>query len=314
MKSWFVFAHIIDSFEKDDYNKIFKKCKKNLSKDTDVYVLRIYNKRIARIYHYTQNHEEIILHSRQLKMSRGRWISGLVKFVKDKVKENGSKIHALSYYGHGGSVVVGRWQDPFMGIAEFTKLVIKPIKPTLMAMDSCYMAAITSLYEFAPYCKYVLASPSWHPYASVSQVPMFGKLPISDSDADWKTYAIKLARQFQNLESNPKYTCLIPFDISGLRDTIKKIKTLYLTKESTLKLNDKQQYDLYLSVDKSLKKSILKTVLCWKCVEKCPERVYGISVREPDPEDAWHKHFLKTKWSKVLDRIKIVREPQSVKK
>lgn len=60
MKSWFIFAHITDKDEHEDFYKNFKKCRKNLDINTSVYILKIYNKRLGNITYMTSN-EEILL-------------------------------------------------------------------------------------------------------------------------------------------------------------------------------------------------------------------------------------------------------------
>ena len=60
MKSWFIFAHITDKDEHVDFYENFKKCRKNLDINTSVYILKIYNKRLANITYMTSN-EEILL-------------------------------------------------------------------------------------------------------------------------------------------------------------------------------------------------------------------------------------------------------------
>ena len=310
MRSWFIFAHVVDEDEKKEFDRIFKKCRKNLDNNTSVYILRIYSKKLANVYHITSEKQTIVLKSQQKDLTRRRWISSLVNFVKRQSEKNKDEIKALSYYGHGGSVVIGKWQDPLLGVSQFTNYVIKPFGDIkLITMDSCYMGGLTSMYEVSAYCKFAAASPSWHPDLSVSSLKAFGKLPKSDDDETWKNYTKSLSCEFKITGRKPKYSCFMPIDLRNLRKIVNKIKVLNLTKDSVLKLNDPQQFDLYLSVPDEKIRSQLKDIIISKtCMSECPKRINGISVREPDPSDAWHEYFVKTEWSRVLKNIKIVND------
>jgi hypothetical protein len=307
MKSWLIFAHITDKEETDEFYRNFKKCKSNLDKDTTAYILRIYNKKLANVFYITNETMTIILKNQQRNSTIRSWLKKLVNFIKTDAQKQKTNIQALSYYGHGGSVVIGRWCDPFLGISDFTKYIIKPFNFKLVTMDSCYMGGLTSMYEIAPYCKFVAASPSWHPNLSISSLKTFGKLPSSNDDEIWKNYTRLLTCEFKRTGNKPKYSSLIPIDVRNLVKLVNRIKILKLTKDTVLKLNDPQQFDLYLSItDKHLAEQIRDTVISKTCITNSPERINGISVREPDPEDPWHKYFLKTKWSKVLKNITII--------
>lgn len=310
MKSWLVFAHVISQSEQQEFDKNFKKCLKNLDDNTSVYILKIYNKKLATIYHLSKKTGiEIILKSRQLDLTLNRWIKKLVNFIKKDSIIRQSEIKALSYYGHGGSVVIGPWGDPLLGISDFVKLVIKPFNIILVTMDSCYMGGMTSIYEMAHYCKFAGASPSWHPDLSVSTLKIFGKLPNEDSDEIWRNYTRSLTCEFQSTGKKPKYSCLVPIDLRNLINFVNKIKVLYFTKDSVLKLQDPNQYDLYLSLeDPELKREAKNILIDKRCINICPDRINGISVRKLDKDDSWHKYFLKTKWAKVYKTIKIVSE------
>lgn len=308
MRSWLIFAHVISKSEQQEFDRNLRKCQKKLNDNTSVYILKIYNKKLATVYYLSKKAGiEIIFKSRQLDLTFNKWIKKLVKFIKTDTIKNQTEIKALSYYGHGGSVVIGPWGDPLLGISDFVKLVIKPFDIILVTMDSCYMGGMTSIYEIAHHCKFAAASPSWHPDLSVSTLYKFGSLPLDNNDETWKNYTKSLTCEFQSTGKKPKYSCLVPIDLRNLINFVDKIKVLYLTKNSVLKLQDPNQYDLYLSLeDPILKKEAKEILIDKRCINICPERINGISVRKLDKDDSWHKYFLKTKWAKVYKTLKIV--------
>jgi hypothetical protein len=310
MKSWLVFAHVISQSEQQEFDRNFKKCSKNLDDNTSVYILKIYNKKLATIYYISkQSGIEIIFKSRQLDLTLNKWIKKLVTFIKKDSINRNTEIKALSYYGHGGSVVLGPWADPLLGISDFTNLVVKPLDIILVTMDSCYMGGMTSMYEMAHYCKFAAASPSWHPDLSISTLRNFGKLPKDDNDETWRNYTRSLTCEFQSTGKKPKYSCLVPIDLRNLINFVDKIKVLYLTKNSVLKLQDPDQYDFYLSLEDPVLKNEAEEILINKrCIDICPERINGISVRKLDKDDSWYKYYVKTKWAKVYKKLKIVSE------
>lgn len=312
MKSWFIFAHITDKKEDEEFYKNFKKCRKNLGNDTSVYILKIYNKRIANILYMSSKEDILLKKSQQKSYSRKNWIGHLVEFIKEDASTRNVDIKAISYYGHGGSVIIGPWNDPFLGISEFVEYIIKPFDIKLVAYDACYMAGLTSVYETSYYTDFIVASPSWHPDLSVSTLKSFGNLPKNNDNKSWKDYTKKISCEFKITDKyKPKYSCLLPLDLRKLRPVIKRIKELELTSDTVLKLSDPQQFDLFLSItDRKIAKDLQKTIISNECISKCSERIHGISIREPDPKDNWHKYFLKTKWSKILSKIKIINDKE----
>lgn len=306
--SWFIFAHVINSFEKNDFKRDLNKIKRNLTENTDTYVLRIYNKKLAKVFYITNESVTEIYNLRQEKRNQKSWLLHLVNYIKVYAKDHDSKITGLSYYGHGGSFVLGPWHDPFMTLTSFTKIFIKTLRPKIMCFDSCYMGTIACFYEISKYCRYVIASPSWHPYKSICTLHTFGKLKDRDRDeSEWKQYITKMTCEYTDDPSNPKYSCLVGFDLLNLKSIIKKVKTLTFNESTQLKQHDNYQHDLYLalSLEPEIQKKIKEIVITPECIDKCPPRIHGMSIRIPDSKDPWHRFFVKTKWSKVLRRIKI---------
>ena len=306
--SWLIFAHVINSFEMSDFKRDMKKLQHNLSKDTDTYVLRIYKKKLAKIYHITDSGSKEIYSLRQGKLSKNKWLLHLIRYVKKYANHNDSKILGLTYYGHGGSFVLGPWDDPFITLRRFINIFVKTIKPQLICFDSCYMGAISCLYEIQRHCRFVIASPSWHPYKSLSTTKTFGKLPnANELGIDWKTYVAKLTCEFNDDPKNPKYSCLIGFDLLNLKTIMKKVKTITFNKNTELKQHDSKQHDLYLTLEMnpSIQQEIKDLVITPTCIDKCPNNIHGMSIREPDYKDPWHHFFIKTKWYKILRKLKI---------
>lgn len=306
VNSWLVIAHITDSFEINDFKKIFRKCQKQLSYDTDIYVIYVYHKKLGKVIHITRDSSKILKYFKQKTNSQTVWCNKMLNFVLSKTKPV-----AMSYYGHGGGLVVGLWSDPWMSLKKFNRIFIKKIKPEILCFDSCYLGSIVSLYEICSDVKYVLASPAWHPYTSISSLKLFGKLPQytkQNKNEIFKQYIISLSCEFSNIKNQPKYNCLVAFDISELNTIIPQIKTLEFKKDSNLKLHDDDHYDLLLSVEENIKEKLEKTVLSKKCMTKCPIRIHGISISYQNKKGAWYNYFKNSRWGKFTKTVNIIHE------
>lgn len=215
----------------------------------------------------------------------------------------------MTYYGHGGGLVVGPWKDPWMSLKKFNHIFIKRIQPEILCFDSCYLGSIVSLYEIAKDVKYVLASPAWHPYTSISSLKLFGKLPSftrQNKHEVFKKYIADMSCEFSKVKNQPKYSCLVAFDLTTLNKTIKQIKKLEFTKDQNLELHDPDHYDLLASVESHIKKDLEKIVISKECMSKCPIRIQGISVSYQPKDGAWSDHFTRSRWGKFTKTIKIL--------
>jgi hypothetical protein len=307
MNSWFILANILDSYEEDEFYKIFRKCQKNLDSNTCIYIILVYKKKRAKLIHITQNDTVIIGNYTQKDYGQTYWFTKLINIILKYIKKNKDpKPIAFSYYGHGGGVVIGPWNDPLMTINKFTNIFLKKLTPKFVAFDSCYLGSIVSLYEVAKYTDYAIASPSWHPYTSIATMPLFGKLPKSkEGNSNIKQYIIDLTCQFGKVKNQPKYACLIAFDLEKLWNVVPKIKKLVFKETANLKQHDPNQYDLLLSVEKSIQSEIKQVVLSKNCLGHCPLNIHGISHAKPNAGDAWEDYLDKTRWGKFLKTVKI---------
>ena len=300
--SWLVIAHISDRIELGEFNKTFKKVKKNVSETTDVYVISIYRTK-GTIMRITNKSQMIIKIFYQKDDSQKKWCKKMVQFVLKLCKPI-----AMTYYGHGGAVVVGPWNKPWMGLKAFNEIFIKTVKPEIMAFDSCYLGSIVTLYEIEQNVKLVLASPAWHPGSSISELKLFGALPKYTSatkKAVLAKYAIALSCEFSTIKRLPKYSCLVAFDLTNLDKIVKKIDHLELIDDNNLKLRDPNTYDLLASVNPKVSKQLSTIVLSKRCMSRCPLTIKGASVSYHDKHDVWNKHFKETKWGKFTRTIDI---------
>lgn len=305
INSWLIVAHITDSFEINDFKKVFKKCQKQLSNNTDIYVIYVYHKKQGKVIHITHDSFDILKHFKQKTNSQTIWCNKMLNFVLKKTTPV-----AMSYYGHGGGLVVGPWSDPWMTLKKFNHIFIKKVKPEILCFDSCYLGSIVALYEIASNVKYVLASPAWHPYTSISSLKLFGKLPEFTSQNKhevFKQYIINMSCEFSKVKNQPKYSCLVAFDISNLNKIIPQIKKLEFKKDYNLQLHDPDNYDLLSSVESHIKKDLEDIVLSKECMSKCPIRIHGISVSHQPKGAAWSDYFTSSRWGKFTKSIEIIK-------
>lgn len=304
INSWLIVAHISDSFEANDFKKIFKKCQKQLTPQTDIYVIYIYHKKQGKIIHITNDSFKVIKGFNQKSRSQTVWCNKMLDYILSL-----SKPVAMSYYGHGGGLVVGPWLDPWMSLKKFNHIFIKRIRPEILCFDSCYLGSIVSLYEIAKNVKYVLASPAWHPYTSISSLKLFGNLPSftrQNKHEIFKKYIVDMSCEFSTVKNQPKYSCLVAFDLTTLDKTISQIQKLEFTKDNNLKLHDPDHYDLLASVESHIKTDLEKIVLSKKCMSKCPITIQGISVSYQPRGGAWSDHFTRSRWGKFTKTIEII--------
>ena len=190
-----------------------------------------------------------------------------------------------------------------MDFKKFVDIIVKRVKPEIVCFDSCYSGTISCLYELSPYTRYVVSSPAWHPYTSISELKAFGDLP--KKSRDFKGYAVKLASQFNSIKSNPKYTCLIAFDISKLDSIVSKVRSLDYSNEYNLKLNEKDTYDFSKVVNSSISEKIKGLVISDKCMKNCPVSIEGPSIYYVSSSDQWRNLYLNSRWAKFIKHKKV---------
>jgi len=306
MNSWLIVAHISDTFEINDFKKIFKKVQKQLSENTDIYVIYVYVKKRGKIIHITNQTYDILKHFNQKNNTQTEWCNKMLNYVLKITKPV-----AMTYYGHGGGLVIGPWIDPWMSLKKFNDIFIKKVKPEILCFDSCYLGSIVTLYEIQKNVKLVLASPSWHPYTSVSSLKLFGNLPNYTKENKtnvFKKYLVDMSCEFSTIKGQPKYTCLVAFDLTNLNKIIKKIKKIELIKDNNLNLHDPKGYDLLKSVEPNVSKELSTIVLSKKCMSKCPITIQGPSVSYQSKNSSFNKYYINSKWGKFTKTINIIHE------
>lgn len=306
MNTWLIVANTINEKEVVEYDKMYKKCKKQLSADTEVYVIHIYNKKRGKVFRFNKDDQTVLLNSNQESLSQTLWLKKMLNVVLKLAKPT-----ALLFSGHAGGVGLGKWTDFLMSLAKFNKIFIKTIKPEVVAFDACYLGSIVSLYEISDNVKYCLASPSWHPFSSITGLKSFGNLPKfteSNKDAIFKKYVTDMACEFNTIKNQPNYSCLVAFDLTKLQSIIPKIKKLEFTKDHNLKMDDKFHFDLVASIDKKIAKDLEQIVLSKHCMQKCPITIQGISISHVPKTDSWFDEFDKTKWGKFVKTVELIYE------
>lgn len=320
---WLIIAHSVDKEEYDLFKQQFIKAKKNLDDNTEMYIIHIYSKKICRIYHLTKHDDNFTKdkfkcdkYTYQGTMRQKKWLGDMRKYVVKLAQETNSDIIGILYYGHGGGGVLGSYSDVLMGFSTFVEIFVVDIKPRILFLDSCYLGSITSLYELAPYVKYVVGSPAWHAYKSLTSIKLFGKLPSKNNDNDvFKKYIRNIVCIYNDFKDLPQYACSLAFDLTNMDTIVSKIKKLYLTTENKIKIhkkdttyNEKDTYELEKAVEKNIKKDIQSIVISTNnCKKNCPKTIQGISIYDVKKGDVWQSYFKKTRWGKMIKNIEIIR-------
>jgi hypothetical protein len=310
VNSWLVVAHISKKKEEEEFQKIFKKAQKQLTPGTDIHIIHIRGTKQGKVIHITQQ-DYTTKQFNKGEMSQTKWCNTMLNYVLTKTKPV-----CFSYFGHGGGLVVGPWYKPLMSLKKFNDIFIVKVKPVLIGFDSCYLGSIVSLYEISKNAKFALASPSWHPFTSISSMKLFGNIPsytAKNKMEVFKEYAKGLSEEFSMVKNNPSYTCLVAFDLRNIEKAVKKIKTLTFTRETNLNLQDGDQYDLVSSVNEEAKEDLRKVVI-YK--NKCPGTINGISVSYQNVGNIWDTFYKKSKWGDyTIRKVKIhhVDDPKAKK-
>lgn len=234
---------------------ILKKCCENLSSKTDAYIVRIYKNSI-KLEYLCKTHTKML----------GFYNKTHLYILLEKFE---NKIDGLLYYGHGhGLSLLGQ-----TSLVDFVKRVIKNIKPRLVCFDACYMADIIMLYEIAPYTRYILASPSWHPYSSIIRTQCFGNF----QENNLRRYILNITDEFEKItldRKEPAYSCCISFDLKSLHTILDKIDILDFTNKEHL-YYDKNRFDLQSIIKKKIDKIIIKKPT------SCSNKITGIAITNP---------------------------------
>jgi len=234
----------------------------------------------------------------------------ITKQFVTKVQSLNVKIDAVCIWAHGSGWVLGPWKTknlPFITTPDFVKYIVKPLQPRLLCYDACYMGSISSLYELPSSVEIVVASPAFHPYASILWTRSFANLPKFTTKKSIANYAKRVVCEWNTFTNEP-FKCLLVFDN---KYTYQIAKLIYKHK-SELKFDkkysqiDKQEsnlHDLYTVARNipELQKLILKSIqyTCPKCVDACTTKVHGISIEKHVPKK-WQEYFYTTKWYKQI--------------
>lgn len=289
MYSWLILANITSKEELLLYKKDITKCGENLTPGTTVILFRLYHN-IIKLEYLSYNNRKLIGFYNKIDLYK----------LLYKFKNN---ISGLVYYGHGyGISLLGN-----TSVIDFVKNIIKNLRPKLICFDACYMADIISLYEIAPYTRYVLASPSWHPYSSIIRTSHFGKFSRSK---DMLKYIETLTDEFERIiidKKEPLYSCCVSFDLKYLHSCLSKLNSIDFSNQKHLPY-DKNRYDLCSVIkDKNIVKQFDKIII--KKPNICSEKISGIAITNPKSYTKKEmKIYKNTEWYKTIAKKIIFKE------
>lgn len=232
------------------------------------------------------------------------WVNGIVK--------SGVTIDAVCGSFHGAGFAFGPWKKtkrPFMTMVDFSRLVLRPLCPAMVAFCSCYQGGMTSLYEVPECVKYVIASPGFHPYVDIFALPSFGNLPPLRrlNQKSVQEYSVRLTCEWM-AKARPKasYSCMKVFDISKREDLAqvakREWKKLHFGEHSRIDKEDANLSDLWSAAYNAPDiRNAIKNFVVGTCIQntKC-HTVFGPSVERRMPKK-WQTEYMATRWyRKVL--------------
>jgi hypothetical protein len=215
------------------------------------------------------------------------------------LKRNRMSMYGLLYYGHGGAIRLGPWKSPqrLADTSDFARTVLRPLRPHVLYFDSCHMLSIASLYEFEPYVKYVVGSPSYSAARSMIDCAAFGKLRRFRDDSEVRAYLRSWVKQYAQFKL-PKYSCILALDLSRLGGLVRDIQRdeLHFGPSTQLHRDDWNQHDLHgvLSTERVRKKVDAMVIAKPKC-----NTVRGPSVERKVP-NTWPAAFKSLRWYKAM--------------
>ena len=185
----------------------------------------------------------------------------------------------VHYYGHA----MGWRTSKHLSVPVFIQEVLAKYRPRYTCLDTCYMADIRVFEAIHPYTRYVIASPSYHPYTSVLDTTSFFRMPTSKSShAQWVKYLNRLVEEFTSkhiARKEPQYSCLFGFDLQSLKAFFSDVQHVHhlLCDPKQHMPHDKKRFD-YVNCLKSvnLQKQLLKSIVT---PHACRFLTHGIGVQ-----------------------------------
>jgi len=236
-------------------------------------------------------------------------LSNVKRFVKmlliDKIP-----IHAVALYCHGGTTGLGPWKKsvrPFLTVPDAVKTLIEPFSTaTLVCFDACDQGNMSTLYEMPKHVRVVVASPEFHPYASILWTKAFGKLVAGMHRAALLTYAHSMVCEWHTF-SRESWRGLLVFDMECVWKLAKEVdihhEELIFDKRSQIEKEDANIHDFYIAARnlRHVQQLILWCVRasCDKCVSKRNKRIFGPSMDGHLPRK-WISCYKSSKWYREI--------------
>ena len=200
-------------------------------------------------------------------------MSDWLRRVMSKVLEARPSYRGLLYYGH----MLGLRTQKKLSLDVFVAEVISKVRPTITYFDSCYMADIRVMQKISSFTRYLMASPSFHPYTSILDTKSFYSFPKrSDPTKKWYQYVKEVVSEYNKLQRSrvePKYTCLFGFDLKHMS---------YFDAELNCRQNEhmphnKRRFDFVDCVTNDrVKNDLLKSIITQH--EQCEFNTHGIGI------------------------------------
>lgn len=308
---WLIYVFAQNNLDYKYATEALAKLKKNLNTNTKAFVIIYGPTMFSKAYLFEISSIKSVLldhtpKSINKEITQNKTTRRFIKIILDQKKN----IDALCVWAHGSGWVIGPWKTknpPFMTTPDFINLVVKPIKPSFICYDACYMASISSLYEHPDFVKVILAAPAFHPYSSVLWTKSFSNLVTFNSKKDIFDYARKITCEWYSFTKDP-FRCLMIFDtqyIKQIGELILKHKSQlhFSRKDTQIDSEESNLHDLSIVAKnippllQLLKKSIENN--CEKCLKLCTKKVSGISIEKHIPRK-WESHFKSTLWYKKI--------------
>ena len=317
-RSWFVFMSTTNWHDYNIANNVLRTMHTKMDADMSVYVLwfglksksstvpllllRAGSVQVLQVYNYL-SFDDIISITRHS-------VSIVVK------EQGGVPVDAiLGYYHAAGFVCGGQWKRTkhhFMRVTDFCSIIVEPLGSPLVVFDACYMGNMTCLYEMPSCVQYVVASPGFHPYASLLSIRAFFNLPVLHKvsklrlNTILRDYSASLCQDWMNLAwKRAKYSCLLAFDMRAIAPLANELgrswHLLEFGEHSRIDKEDSNLSDLYNAAIHAphIRKLIDATYLHLPYTRKCI-KVNGPSVERRMPKK-WQEEYRATKiWKHVL--------------
>lgn len=306
--NWLLYIHI-NKREQSHASKAFRRIQSNLSVGTSVYVIHFGPSLLSDAVLYKISRNEMIT-LLKLKNKTFEDVPLNLKILSDHILKSGVQIDALCMMCHGASYGMGKWKTwrrPFLQIDDAVKYLVRPFKMPLICFDSCFQGNMSCLYELPTDVKVVLASPAFHPYASISWTRAFGRLQRGSNKIDLLRYGHEICCEWNDL-SKARWKGLLVFDMAYIPKIANMVREsfdlLRFDRISQIDNEDANLHDLFAAARHvpKLQFEIIQSTSstpCGKCSNACSKRIRGMSMESHLPRK-WITAFSSTKWYKEI--------------